>query len=639
MKFRTDINALRAFAVFIVVFYHFNVPGFGGGFAGVDVFFVISGFLMTGIIFRRLEAQQFSIFRFYVERAFRIIPALIVLCVVLLGAGWLLLPSTEYMVLGKHVAGALTFVSNHIFRAEAGYFDAASHEKWLLHTWSLSAEWQFYLLYPLAMLVLSKLCRLSLLRWFVLAAAVSSFMLSLYVTKISPTTAFYLLPTRAWEMLAGGLIYCFPRKLFRRKSYLATCGVVILLLANTGLDGSASWPGWLALIPVVGACLIILAEKTDSPIFANVLIQFLGKISYSVYLWHWPIVVLLNRIDRLDRPLWIAGGIGMSFLMGYLSYQFVETPIRVNGAAALSRFTLGIKVFPIMAMVVVVSATGLVLFKLEGVPGNARAVNLDPKNVFLAKYEHMHKEGIQRAYREECDFYDWKKNKARTAIDSACTGTRIHVPVFLWGDSHAQALSLGLRHAYPRSDDVAQVATSACRPSLLPQKKASGVDNNCDLANRYALVEISRLKPQMVVLAQQVGHEDTDWDALAEHLLAAGVKKVVLIGPMPNWHPSLPVVFVRKYWGSSTTRVAQGLAPALFATDDLLQRRYGASHKLTYVSLTQKLCNQDGCIGVVPKDGSLLVLDYGHLTPSGSEYVGDAILTPAIQSRALASGL
>ena len=152
--FRHDINGLRAWAVMAVVLYHFGVPGFAGGFVGVDVFFVISGFLMTSIIISGLEQGRFSLWSFYLARARRIIPALLVLCISLLVLGWFWLPSADYKMLGTHAATALAFVSNLKFWREAGYFDAASHEKWLLHTWSLSVEWQFYILLPLGCLLL-----------------------------------------------------------------------------------------------------------------------------------------------------------------------------------------------------------------------------------------------------------------------------------------------------------------------------------------------------------------------------------------------------------------------------------------------------------------------------------------------------
>ena len=151
MQFREDINGLRAIAVIAVVLFHFNSSWMPGGFAGVDVFFVISGFLMTGIIFKGLEQQKFSILRFYVARANRIIPALAILCIILLILGWFYLTPQDYKALGKHAASSVTFVSNVTYWLESGYFDALASEKWLLHTWSLSVEWQFYLIYPLVL--------------------------------------------------------------------------------------------------------------------------------------------------------------------------------------------------------------------------------------------------------------------------------------------------------------------------------------------------------------------------------------------------------------------------------------------------------------------------------------------------------
>lgn len=183
MIFRQDINGLRALAVLIVVLFHFGIPYAQGGFVGVDVFFVISGYLMTGIIVRRLETGKFSLLGFYLDRARRIIPALAALCGVLLLLGGLWLLPTEYRLLGKHVASSISFLSNAVFWLESGYFDLESHQKWLLHTWSLSVEWQFYLLYPLLLLGVFRLCRANTVRWLVLAATLLSFALSVYASS------------------------------------------------------------------------------------------------------------------------------------------------------------------------------------------------------------------------------------------------------------------------------------------------------------------------------------------------------------------------------------------------------------------------------------------------------------------------
>ena len=209
VNFRKDINGLRAWAVMVVVLFHFGVPGFSGGFIGVDIFFVISGFLMTNILIKKLENphQKFSVWDFYLARAKRIVPALLVLCITLLALGWLMLPPQDYRSLGMHTLTSVLFATNIQYWREAGYFDAASHDKWLLHTWSLSVEWQFYLLLPLLLW--------GVWRWWpgrvyavrcLSLVFLASLGLSVWLTTQKPEAAFFLLPTRAWEMLAGGLV-------------------------------------------------------------------------------------------------------------------------------------------------------------------------------------------------------------------------------------------------------------------------------------------------------------------------------------------------------------------------------------------------------------------------------------------------
>jgi len=210
MTFRKDINGLRALSVLAVVLFHFQVPYLHGGFVGVDIFFVISGFLMTGIIFRRLKKDDFSIIGFYLDRGRRIIPALAVLCLVLLSLGYFWLIPFDYLALGKQAAAAATFVSNMLFFSEAGYFDHRSREKLLLHTWSLSVEWQFYIVYPLILLALKKILGVRLVRYALIILTLFSLALSVYIAPWDGPFAFFTLPTRAWEMSAGGLVYLFP---------------------------------------------------------------------------------------------------------------------------------------------------------------------------------------------------------------------------------------------------------------------------------------------------------------------------------------------------------------------------------------------------------------------------------------------
>ena len=362
--FRSDINGLRAIAVIAVVLYHFGVKGFSGGFAGVDIFFVISGFLMTGIIFRQTDTGKFSLIGFYLARAKRIIPALAFLCLALLVAGWFVLIPSEYKELGKHAAASIGFLSNVAYWREAGYFDTASHGKWLLHTWSLSVEWQFYIVYPLIILAARKLFGANLTKALIVVGALVSFALCLYMSSRSPSAAFYLLPTRAWEMLAGGIVYLFPVQMTHaKKKALSAIGLVMIALSIVMLDASDVWPGWLALIPVVGTVLLILAADQTSVVTNNKLSASIGKASYSIYLWHWPLVVLIGYYGLADSPAAIALGIAAAILLGYASLYLVELPtqklnIKTNQLIHLAGYGL---------VVMVIGACASAIFAKQGI--------------------------------------------------------------------------------------------------------------------------------------------------------------------------------------------------------------------------------------------------------------------------------
>lgn len=326
MNFRPDINALRAIAVLGVVFFHFLGSALPGGFAGVDVFFVISGFLMTSIIFRGMQAQTFKVTDFYIARAHRIVPALTVLCLALMAFGWFYLHPRDLATMGKHALGSLSFSSNVMYLKESGYFDEASKEKWLLHTWSLSLEWQFYLVYPIVLVVLRKFFSIHSLRYFLLCGAMASFVLSIYATGRWPSSAFYLLPSRAWEMLLGGLAFAYPLQMSAaKKKWVEWIGVGLIVAAYLGLSEASAWPGYWAALPVAGALLIILAHREQSWLSGNVALQWLGTVSYSVYLWHWPVVVWLNYAGASVDMASVVAGMLFSVGLGALSYYIVES--------------------------------------------------------------------------------------------------------------------------------------------------------------------------------------------------------------------------------------------------------------------------------------------------------------------------
>ena len=333
MSFRSDINALRAAAVVAVVLFHFNSRWFPGGFVGVDVFFVISGFLMTGIIFRGLEKGNFSVLGFYMARARRIIPALAVLCLSLMIFAFVFVIPKDFSVIAKHALSSLLFVSNFVYFGESGYFDASAHEKWLLHTWSLSVEWQFYMLYPLLILGARRFFGLDFARKLVLIGSLAGFAVCIFTSYRSASAAFYLLPSRAWEMMLGGVAYLFPLRLQSASRRIAEwVGWLAILGGCIFLKSTDIWPGYLAAIPVLGAFLVIQANVCSSFVSNNRAIQKVGEYSYSVYLWHWPIIVAAAYLQIDKTPVTMLLVLTLASAMSYL---LVERR-RPSGTAILS---------------------------------------------------------------------------------------------------------------------------------------------------------------------------------------------------------------------------------------------------------------------------------------------------------------
>ncbi|MDV0603710.1 acyltransferase family protein [Raoultella ornithinolytica] len=472
--FRHDINGLRAWAVFAVVLYHFGVPGFSGGFVGVDVFFVISGFLMTGIIISGLERGNFSLWGFYLARARRIIPALLVLCASLLILGWFWLPNAYYRMLAVHVGTAVAFISNFKFWREAGYFDAASHEKWLLHTWSLSVEWQFYILLPLGCLLLWHWFGKRGVKLALIAAGVLSLVLSVYASSL--LGAFYLLPTRAWEMLAGGLAWWATRQhsMSRQWARLAEgVGFALIIWAIATFDPAMLWPSYLALVPVVGAMLVLAANRQRSWLTANPFARQLGASSYSIYLWHWPLVVLLTYAGEQANPQWMVLAILGSWALGELSLRYVENPSRKGlnhrGLWAQSGLLVGL-------------AAALVFVGIK-------FAHLSPKGRIDPAIEFVANESQNRnPLSENCS----RSEKNSDFKSPLCRFGSGEPNAIVMGDSHAQALVTSVAVAAESSNGSAiELNYSRC-PTVLGAKNAKNSSNQCHLFNEYYVNELNR---------------------------------------------------------------------------------------------------------------------------------------------------
>ena len=513
--FRHDINGLRAWAVAAVVFYHFGIPGFDGGFVGVDVFFVISGFLMSGIVVAGLEQGSFSLVAFYLARARRIMPALIVLCAFLLVLGWWTLLPIDYAALGIHAVFSLAFLSNIKFWREAGYFDAASHEKWLLHTWSLAVEWQFYLLLPL-MLVAAwawRPGRHSLIG--VMAAAlVASLALSVVQTPLRPTAAFYLLPTRAWEMLAGGLAFLLAHRCLltaRQRIALEAAGLALVIAAIVGFDTETPWPGWRALVPVLGAVGVLLAARSASPWTGHPAAQWLGTRSYSLYLWHWPVMVALTYLGWQAHPQAIAAGLALTLLLGDLSYRLVEVPARRQ----LGRLRQGWSGLALLGTAAAVAAPMLGIRAEGGVAGR-----------FPAAIEVMSAESKNiNPRRHECH-----ADKGGGSSPSCMHGGR-NLSAIMIGDSHADAVTTAMAAAVPGpSDGIMQWTYGGC--PALPGVSAAPAFREAHATKGYACAQFMDW-----VLGQL--------DALPRHVPVVVVHRLTFyaFGENDMSKPAVPMVF------------------------------------------------------------------------------------------------
>ncbi len=413
MLFRHDINALRALAVAAVMLFHFQVPGFSGGFVGVDVFFVLSGFLMTAIIVSGISASKFNLLAFYQARCRRIVPALLVLCVFLLIFGFMYLPGDEYRWMIREMKRAVFFYSNVSFANSGSYFDVVPAEHWLLHTWSLSVEWQFYVAFPVVVFLTAKWLGTRALLPVLSLCLASSYLWSAYYTHASPMHAFYLLPSRAFEMLAGAVVYLLPRPASQRVSTaLAATGFIMICGSIAFMDDDLAWPGYLAGVPVLGSALM-LAGAREVAAYQWLPVRMLGNISYSAYLWHWPIVVVLYFCSLLSSPAWKATGIVSTLVLAYLSYELVEKRFKRAAKPSVSLAKYGLAA---LSVVIVASLLGTAV---------KRYPEIRPEELNEAKPVRL-----STMYQQECT------NERNTDDCKLGTGD---VRFILYGDSHAQA--------------------------------------------------------------------------------------------------------------------------------------------------------------------------------------------------------
>ncbi|WP_441003643.1 acyltransferase family protein [Pseudocolwellia agarivorans] len=629
MQFRNDINGLRAIAVIAVVIFHFNDNWLPGGFTGVDVFFVISGFLMTGIIFRGIEQGNFSILKFYISRANRIIPALALLCLVLLILGWFYLTPLDYKELGKHVLASITFISNIVYWKESGYFDAASHEKWLLHTWSLSAEWQFYIIYPLVLVFLRKIFSIKVMKRVILLGAILGYIFCIIVTANWPDPAYFLLPARAWEMMIGGVAYLYPLTVKRERSKLLEWTGLILILGSYFLISKDDlWPGYLSIFPVFGAFLIIQAHNNNSFITSNFIFKRIGQWSYSIYLWHWPLVVAIYYLSL--NVFFIYLGIGLSVLLGFISYKYIEKFRFQNNFTTLSSY---LKCKPIYFMLFS-SLIGFYIYTYDGINHQIRSISTSEEAKYTSMYHRdNYKKYIFEAYRQDCNYFDSETSSAKVnSISETCTGNG-EGGIFIWGDSHAQALSYGIRKIFINVN-INQVASSGCRPLIEEDFKTNGeIKRACDRSNDMAKKVILKIKPKVIILTERFNLGDNNYNKILQYIKNNGLEsKLLLIGPVPQWEPSLPNVISKRHFDVKNKVIQDAsFVSEVFEVNNQLSTNYNDS-EIEYVSIIDQLCSDKGCLAKVDDKNTPLVWDYGHLSLEGSIFITDRIMKDIINN-------
>lgn len=440
INFREDINGLRAWAVIAVLLFHFSLIGLPGGFVGVDVFFVISGYLMTAIVVGKIEKGSFSLIDFYMARVRRILPVLLVVISTLLVLGWFWLPTPDYQELGKQSAYSLAFLSNIGYWKSSGYFDSGAHEKWLLHTWSLAVEAQFYILYPLMISFIWKVWNgIKPLTVLLVIIFILSFSLNLTYLESQPTLTFYFFPTRGWELVAGGLVFLVATKVALSKNSATLAywsGWGLLLYSLFFINQNHPWPGYWALLPVIGTSLIIFSNNSKCTLTNNYLSQWVGDRSYSLYLWHWPLVVALYFSTLQNNWGWVLSIFALSFLLAHLSYILIEVPTRKK----LSKYSLKKEILVIAAAILMLGICSVII------KYSIFENRIDP-NIDMLAMEALNKniEVSECGWNRTTNF--WGKSE-----EKICKfGKKNTRPsLILIGDSHSEAIATALAESAKR---------------------------------------------------------------------------------------------------------------------------------------------------------------------------------------------
>ncbi len=639
VTYRPDIDALRAFAVLIVIIFHAYPEVLPSGFIGVDVFFVISGYLVTSIILQPMASGTFSIVTFYVRRIRRIFPALIVVTSSSLVLGWFELLPPELKSLGRHVSAAALFLSNFLLGTETGYFAAPANSKPLLHLWSLSIEEQFYLIWPILLLVFMTL-RIGA-SWLVAAAAAASFTHGIFLLDSGSIWAFYDPTARFWELMLGAAVATRlvrsrpvgdhdktthadyraspPRQDSAPRSHspvindlLSLLGAALLLAATVCIRRDSAFPGYVALCPTLGTASLLAAGSqalVNRTLARFPLLVGIGLISYPLYLWHWPLLSIYN-ISHFDETSPAMRGliIGASFLLAWLTYRFVEKPIRGGGFGR-------IKALVLILLLGTVGFCGEYTFRDEGLRYQRSA---RVRSFYFFVLERGQAWRSEVCFLEEFEgdkLPDFEQCTDRSPIESAPR-------VFLWGDSHAASLYPALRDIASDAITLTQVTTALCNPLI----DILEITPRCKQRNEATLERILREKPNVVILAGNwKGNVLPALSSMLQQLKAGGIGTVILVGQTPVWRKPAPHVIAATIQADPFGKTPQRYTSAVKPDDQVIKaqlQKAASSHGAVFVSPFDALCNEQGCLALTGDTPDTIVTgDFTHLTKWGASIV------------------
>jgi peptidoglycan/LPS O-acetylase OafA/YrhL len=663
MRYRADIDGLRALAVIPVVLFHAGTPWFQGGYVGVDVFFVISGYLITSIIVGELDAKSFSLLSFYERRIRRIFPALVVVLAFCLVTGFALLTPADYQTLGQSTDAAALFLSNIFFWKHASYFDVAASEKPLLHTWSLAIEEQYYLFYPLILIALTSIS--SRIRGpAILLGGLASFAFCAVMVNVKPSATFYLAPARAWELLFGGLIALNWVPLSENRTInrsAALLGLACIFIPVIVYTPTTRFPGITALPPVIGAVLLIWSGFNHRTLVHSWLssrpMMAIGKVSYSLYLWHYPLLAFAGYMTlRGLGPVAAAAVCLVAFMASLLSLQFVEKPFRFHGATGSIPRIVAVAVAG-MAIVVV---GGTLVALSDGFPGRMTAA---ASHLLASEREQ------EAVHHWECMSIEQRIVNPKEACKLGSQDAR--PSALLWGDSHAVVTATALEQSAVRNNAAFLFAASVDCPiglgfsidaSTGPEFVSTPGYRFCGQYNKE-MAELALSSPDIrnVVLVSRwtnwrVGEPGSPaespvdirlrngngaartiqdnraifvrgFEELILTLVGAG-KTVWIVGPLPEPTVRVPKALYVKALGFDTTNIdiseesyktRHRYVLALF---DEIARKYS----VRFIWPSEALCADGGC--PVIENGNPMFFDQDHLSYFGvskTSYLYDPI--------------